>query len=184
MGLPEPEPTELDLLIQNWKPIKVPLSTMLEQVEPPPEPEGEELPQPEPEGEVLPSREPEGVELPSREPEEVRELPPPQPQPPPVETSPALPCVVPCPGIVDTLPECPDLPTLDLAPRSQHCQAQLFAWSLSQLPLKPQTSRHGSVQQALIVVPPTAPPSSLQAHTVTSPATMSIQQAPIVAPSL
>ncbi|MGH0161472.1 UNVERIFIED_CONTAM: hypothetical protein FKN15_067802 [Acipenser sinensis] len=33
MGLPEPEPTELYLLLQKWKPMKVPLSTVLEQVE-------------------------------------------------------------------------------------------------------------------------------------------------------
>ncbi|MGH0151842.1 UNVERIFIED_CONTAM: hypothetical protein FKN15_020937 [Acipenser sinensis] len=122
---------------------------------------GEEPLLPEPRGEEPPLPEPRGEEPPP-EPEQVRELPPPQPQPPPVETSPALSCVVPCPGIVDTLPECPDLHTLDLAPRSQHCQAQLFAWSLSQLPLKPQTSRHGSQTSLALPLPPTVFPLRLQ----------------------
>ncbi|MGH0126253.1 UNVERIFIED_CONTAM: hypothetical protein FKN15_004556 [Acipenser sinensis] len=97
----EREPTELELLLQRW-----------------------ELPSREPEEVELPSREPEGVELPSREPEGVE---PPLPEPPTVQASPALPREVPGPVIVDTWPECPDLPALDLAPRSQHCQAQSLA---------------------------------------------------------
>ncbi|MGH0126484.1 UNVERIFIED_CONTAM: hypothetical protein FKN15_048801 [Acipenser sinensis] len=56
------------------------------------------------------------------------------PQPPTLQVSPALPREVPGPIIVDTWSECPDLPTLDLAPRSQLCQAQLPAWSLAPLP--------------------------------------------------
>ncbi|MGH0181162.1 UNVERIFIED_CONTAM: hypothetical protein FKN15_006385 [Acipenser sinensis] len=75
----------------------------------------------------LPSREPEGVKLPL-------------PEQPTVQVSPALPREVPGPVIVDTWPECPDLPALDLAPRSQHCQAQSLAWSLTPLPLESQTS--------------------------------------------
>ncbi|MGH0117505.1 UNVERIFIED_CONTAM: hypothetical protein FKN15_038025 [Acipenser sinensis] len=114
-------------------------------------------------GEEPPLREPRGEKPTLPEPrEEVKKIPPPQPRPPPLKASPALPCVVPCPGIVDTLPECPDLPTLDLAPRSQHCQAQLFAWSLSQLPLKPQTSRHGSQTSLALPLPPTVFPLRLQ----------------------
>ncbi|MGH0167507.1 UNVERIFIED_CONTAM: hypothetical protein FKN15_062163 [Acipenser sinensis] len=99
LGLPDPEPTELELLLQKWEQASVAPQS--------PKPEGEELPLPEP-----PLPEPR---------EEVKKIPPPQPRPPPLKASPALPCVVPCPGIVDTLPECPDLPALDLAPRSQHC---------------------------------------------------------------
>ncbi|MGH0121411.1 UNVERIFIED_CONTAM: hypothetical protein FKN15_019846 [Acipenser sinensis] len=57
-----------------------------------------------------------------------------------MQASPALPREVPSPVIVDTWPECPDLPELDLAPRSQHCQAQSLAWSLTPLPLESQTS--------------------------------------------
>ncbi|MGH0144618.1 UNVERIFIED_CONTAM: hypothetical protein FKN15_005813 [Acipenser sinensis] len=85
----------------------------------------------------LPSREPEGVELPSREPDGV-ELP--LPEQLTVQVGQTLPREVPGPIIVDTWPECPDLPALDLAPRSQHCQAQSLAWSLSPLPLESQTS--------------------------------------------
>ncbi|MGH0118657.1 UNVERIFIED_CONTAM: hypothetical protein FKN15_027740 [Acipenser sinensis] len=71
---------------------------------------------------------------------EVRELPPPQPRPPSLQASPALPWEVPCPGSVDTGPECADLPPLDLAPRSQDSQAQSPAWSLAPLPLDFQMS--------------------------------------------
>ncbi|MGH0131369.1 UNVERIFIED_CONTAM: hypothetical protein FKN15_045920 [Acipenser sinensis] len=71
---------------------------------------------------------------------EVMELPPPQPRPPPLQASPALPWEVPCPGSVDTGPECTDLPPLDLAPRSQDSQAQSPAWSLAPLPLDFQIS--------------------------------------------
>ncbi|MGH0130306.1 UNVERIFIED_CONTAM: hypothetical protein FKN15_045738 [Acipenser sinensis] len=161
LGLPEPEPTDLDRLLQKWK-VELPSR----------EPEEEELPLPEPRGEELPLPEPRGEEPPLPEPrEEVKKIPPPQPRPPPLKASPALPCVVPCPGIVDTLPECPDLPTLDLAPRSQHCQAQLFAWSLSQLPLKPQTSRHGSQTSLALPLPPTVFPLRLQTSLRRSTAT-------------
>ncbi|RXN01740.1 hypothetical protein EOD39_5344 [Acipenser ruthenus] len=130
----EREPTELERLLQKWE-------------LPSREPEGVELPSREPEGVELLSREPEGVELLSREPEgvallvpEPREEEPSLPEPSSMQLSPVLPREVPSPVIVDTWPECPDLPALDLAPRSQHCQAQSLAWSLTPLPLESQTS--------------------------------------------
>ncbi|MGH0153131.1 UNVERIFIED_CONTAM: hypothetical protein FKN15_033385 [Acipenser sinensis] len=170
-GLPpqkQREPTELDLLIQKtdwaaWKwewPRAQPEPSAMEQGL------GEETLVVEPEPvteEVLP-------QIAERE-ELAQELMTPQPQTRPLQAGPALPCVVPCPGIVDTLPECPDLPTLDLAPRSQHCQAQLFAWSLSQLPLKPQTSRHGSQTSLALPLPPTVFPLRLQTSLRRSTAT-------------
>ncbi|MGH0117847.1 UNVERIFIED_CONTAM: hypothetical protein FKN15_003878 [Acipenser sinensis] len=131
MGLPDPEPTELDLLLQKWEQARgAPLT-------PTPEPEGVELPSREPEGVELPSQEPEGVELPSREPEgvepwlaqeplaenkreKVEKILPPQPRPQPLKTSPVLPGTFPCPLLLDTLPVCPDHPGLDLEPRSLH----------------------------------------------------------------
>ncbi|MGH0146565.1 UNVERIFIED_CONTAM: hypothetical protein FKN15_042792 [Acipenser sinensis] len=246
LGLPDPEPTELDLLLQKWEQARVaPQSPEPEGEEPPlplpeprgeepplpeprgeepplpeprgeepplpeprgeepplpeprgeepplpeprgeepplPEPRGEEPPLPEPRGEEPPLPEPRGEEPPLPEPrgeepllpeprEEVEKIPPLQPRPPPLKASPALSCVVPCPGIVDTLPECPDLPTLDLAPRLQHCQAQLFAWSLSPLPLKPQTSRHGSQTSLALPLPPTVFPLRLQTSLRRSTAT-------------
>ncbi|MGH0151934.1 UNVERIFIED_CONTAM: hypothetical protein FKN15_055144 [Acipenser sinensis] len=140
MGLPEPEPTELDLLIQNWKPMKVPLFTMLEQVEPSPAEEQNGLP-PVAEQELSPEgkqREPSAA----TEEELVRQLSP-QPRPPPLQVSPVLPSVVPSPGIMDTLPECPDRPPLVLVPRAQHRQAQLCTQSLAALPLETETSHRG-----------------------------------------
>ncbi|MGH0171630.1 UNVERIFIED_CONTAM: hypothetical protein FKN15_061532 [Acipenser sinensis] len=120
MGLPEPEPepTELDLLIQNRMPMKVPLSAVLEQVKPSPAEEQDGLP-PVTEQELSLGTEllPEGKQgEPSAETEEelVRQ-PPPQPQPPPLQASPVLSSVVPSQGIMDTLPECPELPPLVLA---------------------------------------------------------------------
>ncbi|MGH0166108.1 UNVERIFIED_CONTAM: hypothetical protein FKN15_064984 [Acipenser sinensis] len=131
LGLPEPEPTELDLLLQKWE---VELASR--------EPEGVELASREPEGVELLSREPEGMELPSREPG--GELPTRVPEGedvlPPLQASPALPWEVTFPSSVDTGPECPDLLPLDLAPRSQYSQAQSLAWSLAPLPLESQTS--------------------------------------------
>ncbi|MGH0166728.1 UNVERIFIED_CONTAM: hypothetical protein FKN15_051269 [Acipenser sinensis] len=109
------EPTELDLLLQKWE-VELPSR----------EPEEVKLPSREPEGVELPSREPEGVELPSRGPEDVKpwlsQEPPAAvkgeevPQPPTLQASLVLPREVPCPDIVDTWSECPDLPTLDLVP--------------------------------------------------------------------
>ncbi|MGH0118015.1 UNVERIFIED_CONTAM: hypothetical protein FKN15_047020 [Acipenser sinensis] len=145
--LPSREPERVELPLPEPEGVELP-SREPERVELPlPEPEGVELPSREPERVELPLPEPEGVELPSREPERV-ELPlpeprgeePPLPEPSSMQASPALPREVPSPVIVDTWPECPDLPELDLAPRSQHCQAQSLAWSLTPLPLESQTS--------------------------------------------
>ncbi|MGH0135701.1 UNVERIFIED_CONTAM: hypothetical protein FKN15_057743 [Acipenser sinensis] len=70
---------------------------------------------------------------------------PPQPRHTPLQSSPELMGTVPCPVLIDNLPECMDVPVLDLVPRSVHRQAQLLTWSLAQLPLKPKTSRRGRV---------------------------------------
>ncbi|MGH0159768.1 UNVERIFIED_CONTAM: hypothetical protein FKN15_055194 [Acipenser sinensis] len=138
MGLPDPEPTELDLLLQKWEQARGSLQTPEPRREEPPlpEPRGEEPPLPEPRGEGLPLPEPRGEEPPLPEtPVEVKG----EDVPPPLQASPALPREVPCPSSVVTGPECPDLPPLDLAPRSQYSQAQLLAWSLAPLPLESQT---------------------------------------------
>ncbi|MGH0171404.1 UNVERIFIED_CONTAM: hypothetical protein FKN15_006337 [Acipenser sinensis] len=145
--LPSREPEGVELPSREPEGVELP-SREPEGVElPSREPEGVELPSREPEGVELPSREPEVVELPSREPERVELLlpeprgeEPPLPEPSSMQASPALQREVPSPVIVDTWPECPDLPALDLAPRSQHCQAQSLAWSLTPLPLESQMS--------------------------------------------
>ncbi|MGH0129214.1 UNVERIFIED_CONTAM: hypothetical protein FKN15_069720 [Acipenser sinensis] len=118
-GLPDPEPTELELLLQKWEQAREALLSAA------------------PEGKALLSQEEEeplqSLEAPAAvKGEEVS-------QPPTLQASPALPREVPRRDIIDTQPECPDLPTLDLAPRSQHCQAQLLAWFLAPLPLETQT---------------------------------------------
>ncbi|MGH0158378.1 UNVERIFIED_CONTAM: hypothetical protein FKN15_035474 [Acipenser sinensis] len=181
LGLPDPEPTELDLLLQRWEQAGgTPLTPAPEpRGEEPllPEPRGEELPLPEPRGEEPPLPDPRGEEPPLAEPRgeepslaeprgeepplpdprgeepplaEPRGEEPPWPEPPvevkgedvppPLQASPVLPREVLCPGSVDTGLECPDLPPLDLAPRSQYSQAQSPAWSLAPLPLEFQTS--------------------------------------------
>ncbi|MGH0163244.1 UNVERIFIED_CONTAM: hypothetical protein FKN15_044386 [Acipenser sinensis] len=58
LGLPEREPTELDLLLQKWE-VELPSREPEEEL-PLPEPRGEELPLPEPRGEELPLPEPRG----------------------------------------------------------------------------------------------------------------------------
>ncbi|MGH0157156.1 UNVERIFIED_CONTAM: hypothetical protein FKN15_033124 [Acipenser sinensis] len=141
LGLPDPEPTELDLLLQKWEQARgAPLTPAPEprgEVLPLPEPRGEEPPLPEPRGEEPPLPEPRGEEPPLPEPPvEVKG----EDVPPPLQASPVLPWEVPCPGNVDTGPECPDLPPLDLASRSQYSQAQSLAWSFAPLPLESQTS--------------------------------------------
>ncbi|MGH0119483.1 UNVERIFIED_CONTAM: hypothetical protein FKN15_076707 [Acipenser sinensis] len=70
LGLPDPEPTELELLLQKWEQASVAPQS--------PEPEGEELPLPEHRGEELPLPEPRGEELPLPEP---RREEPPLPEP-------------------------------------------------------------------------------------------------------
>ncbi|MGH0168882.1 UNVERIFIED_CONTAM: hypothetical protein FKN15_055677 [Acipenser sinensis] len=101
----EREPTELELLLQKWEQARVATQS--------PEPEEEEPPLPEPRGEEPPLPEPRG--------EEVKSRPPPQPRPPPLQSSSALLRPVPQPLLLDTLPVFLDLPVLDLEPRSlQH----------------------------------------------------------------
>ncbi|MGH0126269.1 UNVERIFIED_CONTAM: hypothetical protein FKN15_027919 [Acipenser sinensis] len=117
--------------------------------------EEEELPPSEPEGEELP-------ELQLYEEEELMCPAPPQPRPPPQQSSPAQVGTVPQPVLVDTLPECLDLPVLDLVPRSGHHQAQLLTWSLAPLPLKPQTSRRGRVTSLAFPLPPAVFPLESQ----------------------
>ncbi|MGH0157369.1 UNVERIFIED_CONTAM: hypothetical protein FKN15_055923 [Acipenser sinensis] len=56
LGLPEPEPTELDLLLQKWE-VEMPSREPEEEELPLPEPRGEELPLPDPRGEELPLQE-------------------------------------------------------------------------------------------------------------------------------
>ncbi|MGH0137201.1 UNVERIFIED_CONTAM: hypothetical protein FKN15_009265 [Acipenser sinensis] len=128
-GLPDPEPTELQLMFQRWvRSAEAPLS---------PAPEGEAPLSPAPEGEATIKG------------EKVK-IPPPQPRPPPLKTSPAPDGAVPCPDVVVPLPECQDLPPLVLTPRSQHCRAQLLAWSPTPLLLDLQTSRReGQTSRAL-----------------------------------
>ncbi|MGH0127433.1 UNVERIFIED_CONTAM: hypothetical protein FKN15_073462 [Acipenser sinensis] len=63
LGLPEPEPTALDLLLQKWE-VEMPSREPEEEEQPLPEPRGEELPLPEPRGEELPLPEPRGEEPP------------------------------------------------------------------------------------------------------------------------
>ncbi|MGH0133630.1 UNVERIFIED_CONTAM: hypothetical protein FKN15_075999 [Acipenser sinensis] len=121
--------------------------------------EEEELPPSEPEGEELPELQ---QELQPYEEEELMCPAPPQPRPPPQQSSPALVGTVPCPVLVDTLPECMDLPVLDLVPRSGHHQAQLLTWSLAPLPLKPQTSRRGRVTSLAFPLPPAVFPLESQ----------------------
>ncbi|MGH0172103.1 UNVERIFIED_CONTAM: hypothetical protein FKN15_062100 [Acipenser sinensis] len=137
----EREPTELELLLQKWEQaIAAPQSPEPEREEPPlPEPRGEELPLPEPRGEELPLPEPRGEELPLPEPrgeepplpepsEEVKSIPPPQPRPPPLRSSSAPLRPVPHPLLQDTLTVFPDLPVLDLEPRSVQHGPQLCPW--------------------------------------------------------
>ncbi|MGH0150094.1 UNVERIFIED_CONTAM: hypothetical protein FKN15_016382 [Acipenser sinensis] len=78
LGLPEPEPTELDLLLQKWEK-ELPLPEPRGEELPLLEPRGEELPLPEPRGEELPLPEPRGEELPLPEPREEK-LPLPEPR--------------------------------------------------------------------------------------------------------
>ncbi|MGH0155220.1 UNVERIFIED_CONTAM: hypothetical protein FKN15_048462 [Acipenser sinensis] len=101
-------------------------------------------------------------ELQLSEEEELKCPAPPQPRPPPQQSSPALMGMVPCPVLVDTLLECLDLPVLDLVPRSGHRQAQLLTWSLAPLPLKPQMSRRGRVTSLAFPLPPAVFPLESQ----------------------
>ncbi|MGH0147797.1 UNVERIFIED_CONTAM: hypothetical protein FKN15_010807 [Acipenser sinensis] len=150
--LPLPEPRGEELPLPEPRGEELPLPEPRGEELPLPEPRGEELPLPEPRGEKPPLPEPRGEELPLSEPRgekpplpeprgEAKSRPPPQPRPPPLKTSPATDGAVPCPDVVVPLPECQDLPLLVLTPGSQHCQAQLLAWSPTPLLLDLQTSR-------------------------------------------
>ncbi|MGH0121845.1 UNVERIFIED_CONTAM: hypothetical protein FKN15_075946 [Acipenser sinensis] len=141
-GLPDPEPMALQLMFQRWvRSAEAPLSPAPEGEAPlSPAPEGEAPLSPAPEGEAPLSPAPEGEA--TIKGEEVKKIPLPQPRPPPLKTSPAPDGAVPCPDVVVPLPECQDLPPLVLTPGSQHCQAQLLAWSPTPLLLDLQTSRH------------------------------------------
>ncbi|MGH0118501.1 UNVERIFIED_CONTAM: hypothetical protein FKN15_016836 [Acipenser sinensis] len=156
LGLPEREPTELELLLQKWE---------LESAK-----EAKQSPAPE---ELVLSQEPEEEELPLPEHrgEEPKSIPPPLPRPPPLQSSPALMGTVPCPVLVDTLPECMDLPPLDHMPRSQHCQAQLGARSPAPLLPDPETSRRGRETSHALPLPSTFFPSRSQTSLCRSRAT-------------
>ncbi|MGH0133125.1 UNVERIFIED_CONTAM: hypothetical protein FKN15_021929 [Acipenser sinensis] len=144
LGLPDPEPTELDLLLQKWEQARVaPQSPRPEGKEPPlPEPRGEEPLLPEPRGEEPPLPEPRG--------EEVKSRPPPQPRPPPLQSSSALLRPVPQPLLLDTLPVFLDLPVLDLEPRSLQHWPQLCPWFPAPLSPSTQTSL-GCCQTSLLL---------------------------------
>ncbi|MGH0167028.1 UNVERIFIED_CONTAM: hypothetical protein FKN15_052313 [Acipenser sinensis] len=113
-GLPELEPTELQLLFQRWV-----RSTPEPEV---PAPEGEAPLSPVPEGEAPLSPVPEGEA--TNKGEEVKKI-----LPSPLKTSLAPDGSVPHPVILDTLPECPDLQPLGLEIKQEHHQTQFLAWS-------------------------------------------------------
>ncbi|MGH0179915.1 UNVERIFIED_CONTAM: hypothetical protein FKN15_002980 [Acipenser sinensis] len=99
-------------------------------------PRGEEPPLPEPRGEEPPLPEPRG--------EEVNSIPPPQPRPPPLQSSPASLHPVPRPLLLDTLSVGLDLPSLDLEPRSRQNRSQFSTWSPASLLPDTKTSLHCS----------------------------------------
>ncbi|MGH0126249.1 UNVERIFIED_CONTAM: hypothetical protein FKN15_000503 [Acipenser sinensis] len=103
---------------------------------------GEEPPLPEPRGEEPPLPEPRG--------EEGRSIPPPQPRPPPLQSSSALLHPVPQPLLLDTLPVFLDLPVLDLEPRSLQHWPQLCPWFPAPLSPSTQTSL-GCCQTSLLL---------------------------------
>ncbi|MGH0190347.1 UNVERIFIED_CONTAM: hypothetical protein FKN15_044288 [Acipenser sinensis] len=141
LELPLPEPRGEELPLPEPRGEELPL----------PEPRGEELPLPEPRGEELPLPEPRGEELPLPEPrEEVKSIPPPQPRPPPLWSSSAPLRPVPHPLLPDTQPVCPDLPVLDLEPRSVQHGPQLCPWFPAPLSPNTQTSL-GCCQMSLLL---------------------------------
>ncbi|MGH0146879.1 UNVERIFIED_CONTAM: hypothetical protein FKN15_045576, partial [Acipenser sinensis] len=140
--LPLPEPRGEELPLPEPRGEELPLPEPRGEELPLPEPRGEELPLPEPRGEELPLPEPEGEEPPLPEPrgEEVKSRPPPQPRPPPLQSSSALLRPVPQPLLLDTLPVFLDLPVLDLEPRSLQHWPQLCPWFPAPLSPSTQTS--------------------------------------------
>ncbi|MGH0135256.1 UNVERIFIED_CONTAM: hypothetical protein FKN15_057300 [Acipenser sinensis] len=145
-GLPDLEPTELDLLLQKWEQARdAPLT-------PAPEPRGEEPPLPEPRGEEPPLPEPRGEEpsLPEPRGEEGKSIPPPQPRPPSLQSSSALLHPVPQTLLLDTLSVFLDLPVLDLEPRSLQHWPQLCPSFPAPLSPSTQTSL-GCCQTSLLL---------------------------------
>ncbi|MGH0176193.1 UNVERIFIED_CONTAM: hypothetical protein FKN15_072265 [Acipenser sinensis] len=139
LGLPDPEPTELELLLQKWEQAEeARLSAALAR-EAPESPAPEELLQGEQEEETVP------------EPEEVSTTPPPQLQTTTPEEDPALVSAVPCPLLLDTLPVFLDLPALGLEPRNLHHQSQLCPWFPT--PLSPNTQTSLGCCQTSLVLP-------------------------------
>ncbi|MGH0114632.1 UNVERIFIED_CONTAM: hypothetical protein FKN15_031774 [Acipenser sinensis] len=125
LGLPEQEPTELELLLQKWEQAEEARLSAAPAREAPESPAPEELLQGEQEEETVP------------EPEEVSTTPPPQLQPTTPEEDPALVSAVPCPLLLDTLPAFLDLLALGLEPRSLNHRPQLCPWFPT--PLSPST---------------------------------------------
>ncbi|MGH0151071.1 UNVERIFIED_CONTAM: hypothetical protein FKN15_057439 [Acipenser sinensis] len=169
LGLPDPEPTVLDLLLQKWElelPSRVPeprgeeLSLPEPRGEEPPlpKPRGEEPPLPEPRGEEPLLPEHRGEEPPLPEPrreeprgEEAKSIPPPQPRPPPLRSSLAQLRAVPRPSLLDTLPVGLDLPSLDLEPKSRQNRSQVSTWSPA--PLLPDTKMLLRCSQTSLTLP-------------------------------
>ncbi|MGH0126629.1 UNVERIFIED_CONTAM: hypothetical protein FKN15_030185 [Acipenser sinensis] len=158
--LPLPEPREVELPLPEPREVELPLPEPREvellpeprEGEPPlPEPRGEEPPLPEPRGEEPLLPEPREVEPPLPEPrKEVKSIPPPQPRPPPLRSSSAPLRPVPHPLLQDTLPVFPDLPVLDLEPRSVQHGPQLCPWFPAPLSPNTQTSL-GCCQTSLLL---------------------------------
>ncbi|MGH0127650.1 UNVERIFIED_CONTAM: hypothetical protein FKN15_071805 [Acipenser sinensis] len=161
--LPLPEPRGEELPLPEPRGEELPLPEPRGEELPLPEPRGEELPLPEPRGEELPLPEPRGEELPLPEPrreepplpeprgEEVKSRPPPQPRPPPLQSSSALLRPVPQPLLLDTLPVFLDLPVLDLEPRSLQHWPQLCPWFPA--PLSPSTQMSLGCCQTSLLLP-------------------------------
>ncbi|MGH0173786.1 UNVERIFIED_CONTAM: hypothetical protein FKN15_066382 [Acipenser sinensis] len=137
--LPLTEPRGEELLLPEPREEELPLPEPREEELPLPEHREEELPLPEPREEELPLPEPREEELPLPEPrgEDEKSIPPPQPQPPPLRSSPAQLCAVPRLSLLDTLSVGLDLPSLDLEPRSQQKWTQFCTWFPA--PLLPDT---------------------------------------------
>ncbi|MGH0186560.1 UNVERIFIED_CONTAM: hypothetical protein FKN15_021598 [Acipenser sinensis] len=138
---PLPEPRGEEPPLPEPRGEELPLPEPRGEEPPLPEPRGEEPPLPEPRGEEPPLPEPRGEEPPLPEPKgEVKSIPPPQPRPPPLRSSSAPLRPVPHPLLQDTLPVLPDLPVLDLEPRSVQHWPQLFPWFPASLSPNTQTS--------------------------------------------
>ncbi|MGH0144558.1 UNVERIFIED_CONTAM: hypothetical protein FKN15_003923 [Acipenser sinensis] len=149
---PLPEPRGEEPPLPEPRGEELPLPEPRGEELPRPEPRGEELPLPEPRGEELLLPDPRGEELPLPEPrEEVKSIPPPQPRPPPLRSSSAPLRPVPHPLLQDTLPVFPDLPVLDLEPRSVQHGPQLCPWFPA--PLSPSTQMSLGCCQTSLLLP-------------------------------